>query len=122
MTWQEYEAGLEGRLADLHRRLHPDKTRRIEFGRYAQSNRERRGEGKPETFDLLGFTHISGKERERVLCCATHDSSQAHAQEAAGNQAATSNAYARSSARIRCLARISRARLLQLLRCSGEPR
>ena len=41
--------------------LHPDKTRRIEFGRYAESNRKRRGEGKPETFDFLGFTHISGK-------------------------------------------------------------
>ena len=43
--------------------LHPDKTRRIEFGRFAEQNRERRGEGKPETFDFLGFTHISGKNR-----------------------------------------------------------
>src|ERR1700683_3098681 len=41
--------------------LHPEKTRRIEFGRYAEQNRRRRGEGKPETFDFLGFTHISGK-------------------------------------------------------------
>jgi len=41
--------------------LHPDKTRRIEFGRFAEENRKRRGEGKPETFDFLGFTHISGK-------------------------------------------------------------
>ena len=41
--------------------LHPDKTRRIEFGRFAEENRRRRGEGKPETFDFLGFTHISGK-------------------------------------------------------------
>jgi RNA-directed DNA polymerase len=41
--------------------LHPDKTRRIEFGRFAEENRERRGEGKPETLDFLGFTHISGK-------------------------------------------------------------
>jgi hypothetical protein len=38
--------------------LHPDKTRRIEFGRFAEQNRERRGEGKPETFDFLGFKHI----------------------------------------------------------------
>src|SRR5499425_1162027 len=43
--------------------LHPDKTRRIEFGQYAEPNRRRRGEGKPETFDFLGFTHISGKDR-----------------------------------------------------------
>jgi hypothetical protein len=41
--------------------LHPDKTRRIEFGRYAERDREQRGEGKPATFDYLGFTHISGK-------------------------------------------------------------
>jgi hypothetical protein len=45
--------------------LHPDKTRRIEFGRYAERDREQRGEGKPETFDFLGFTHISGKNRKR---------------------------------------------------------
>jgi hypothetical protein len=37
--------------------------RLIEFGRSAQQNRARRGEGKPETFDFLGFTHISGKGR-----------------------------------------------------------
>jgi hypothetical protein len=43
--------------------LHPDKTRRIEFGRHAELNRKRRGEGKPETFDFLGFTHIRGKNR-----------------------------------------------------------
>ena len=35
----------------------------IEFGRFAESNRKRRGEGKPETFDFLGFTHMCGKTR-----------------------------------------------------------
>jgi RNA-directed DNA polymerase len=49
------------RLGMFGLELHPDKTRRIEFGRYAEQNRKRRGEGKPETFDFLGFTHISGK-------------------------------------------------------------
>lgn len=38
--------------------LHPEKTRLIEFGRFAASNRKRRGQGKPETFNFLGFTHI----------------------------------------------------------------
>ena len=38
--------------------LHPDKTRLIRFGRHAAKQRERRGEGKPETFDFLGFTHF----------------------------------------------------------------
>src|SRR5438445_12271101 len=52
---------LRERLGKCGLELHPDKTRRIEFGRFAEQNRERRGEGKPETFDFLGFTHISGK-------------------------------------------------------------
>src|SRR5712664_2107441 len=51
------------RLAKFGLELHPDKTRRIEFGRFAEQNRNQRGEGKPETFDFLGFTHISGKDR-----------------------------------------------------------
>jgi RNA-directed DNA polymerase len=51
------------RLRKFGLELHPDKTRRIEFGRFAEQDRKRRGEGKPETFDFLGFTHISGKNR-----------------------------------------------------------
>ena len=51
------------RLRKFGLELHPDKTRRIEFGRFAEQNRKRRGEGKPETFDFLGFKHISGKNR-----------------------------------------------------------
>ena len=43
--------------------LHPDKTRLIEFGRFAQSNRRQRGLGRPETFDFLGFTHYCGQTR-----------------------------------------------------------
>lgn len=42
--------------------LHPDKTRLIEFGRFAAENRQRRGERKPETFDFLGFTHCCGRK------------------------------------------------------------
>lgn len=41
--------------------IHPEKTRLIEFGRYAAERREKKGEGKPETFNFLGFTHICGK-------------------------------------------------------------
>jgi group II intron reverse transcriptase/maturase len=55
---------LQGRLEKFGLELHPDKTRRIEFGRYAEERRKRRGEGKPETFDFLGFTHISGTTRK----------------------------------------------------------
>jgi hypothetical protein len=66
----EHKAEAERFLADLRARmarfaltLHPDKTRRIEFGRHARRNRERRGLGKPETLDFLGFTHICGRNR-----------------------------------------------------------
>jgi|SRR5579859_2309819 len=52
---------LRERLARFGLELHPDKTRRIEFGRFAEQNRKRRGEDKPETFDFLGFKHISAK-------------------------------------------------------------
>jgi hypothetical protein len=51
------------RLGKFGLELHPEKTRRIEFGQYAELNRKGRGEGKPETFDFLGFTHLSGKNR-----------------------------------------------------------
>jgi len=43
--------------------LHPEKTRLIEFGRQAAANREKRGLGKPETFNFLGFTFICGKSQ-----------------------------------------------------------
>jgi RNA-directed DNA polymerase len=52
---------LRGRLAKFNLELHPDKTRLIEFGRFAARNRARRGQGKPETFRFLGFTHICAK-------------------------------------------------------------
>jgi RNA-directed DNA polymerase len=66
----EYESDAKRFLADLRERLerfalslHPDKTRLIEFGRFAAERRARRGLGKPETFNFLGFTHICGKSR-----------------------------------------------------------
>ena len=54
---------LTERLQKFGLELHPDKTRRIEFGRFAEPNRKKRGEGKPETFGFLGFTHICGKTK-----------------------------------------------------------
>jgi RNA-directed DNA polymerase len=49
------------RLGKFGLELHPDKTRLIEFGRFAVRDRKRRGEGKPETFVFLGFTHYCGQ-------------------------------------------------------------
>ncbi len=48
------------RLAKFGLEMHPEKTRLIEFGRFAQVNRKQRGAGKPETFTFLGFTHYCG--------------------------------------------------------------
>jgi RNA-directed DNA polymerase len=64
---KEAEAFLEQlgeRMRKFGLELHPEKTRLIEFGRFAEVDRERKREGKPETFDFLGFTHICGKTRK----------------------------------------------------------
>jgi hypothetical protein len=52
------------RLRKYSLTLHPDKTRLLAFGRFAADQRARMGLGKPETFNFLGFTFISGKSRE----------------------------------------------------------
>ena len=52
--------------------LHPEKTRLIEFGRYAAERRARRGLGKPETFNFLGFTHIGGRSRRGTFQLQRH--------------------------------------------------
>ena len=56
---------LRERLRKFGLQLHPDKTRLIEFGRYAAGRRKKRREGQPETFNFLGFTRICGRSRER---------------------------------------------------------
>jgi len=60
---ERFLVDLRERLMRFSLSLHPDKTRLIEFGRFAASNRKRRGLGKPETFTFLGFTFICGTAR-----------------------------------------------------------
>ncbi len=60
---ERFLADLRGRFAGFGLDLHPDKTRLIEFGRYAAERRKARGERKPETFEFLGFTHICAKDK-----------------------------------------------------------
>ncbi len=57
--WKE----LGERFAKFRLELHPEKTRLLEFGPFAANNRKKRGQGKPETFNFLGFTHICAKKR-----------------------------------------------------------
>ena len=54
---------MRARFEEFALQLHPDKTRLIEFGRHAAAGRKKRGLGKPETFDFLGFTHICSRCR-----------------------------------------------------------
>ena len=60
---ERFLADLRERFAGFGLELHPDKTRLIEFGRYAAERRNARGDRKPETFEFLGFTHICAKDR-----------------------------------------------------------
>ncbi len=60
---QAFYRAMVQRLERFGLPLHPNKTRMIEFGRFAHSNRQKRGEGKPETFDFLGFTHACATRR-----------------------------------------------------------
>jgi len=62
-----YLKELKARLAKFELELHPDKTRLIEFGRFVIDARKRRGEGKPETFDFLGFRHMCGVRKDGVF-------------------------------------------------------
>ena len=62
-TAQRFLAALQERLARFGLALHPEKTRLIEFGRFAARNRDARGQDGPETFDFLGFTHCCGRTR-----------------------------------------------------------
>jgi RNA-directed DNA polymerase len=55
---------LRARVAEFGLKLHPEKTRLIEFGRYAKRDRQARGDGPPETFNFLGFTHCCGQTRK----------------------------------------------------------
>jgi group II intron reverse transcriptase/maturase len=60
---ERFLEALRERLRQFGLELHSEKTRLIEFGRFAASNRKQRGEGKPETFNFLGFTHMCGTTR-----------------------------------------------------------
>jgi group II intron reverse transcriptase/maturase len=64
---EQFRAELSERMRKFNLELHPEKTRLLEFGPFAISNRQRRGEGKPETFNFLGFTHICVKKRSNGM-------------------------------------------------------
>ena len=61
---EQFQEALRQRFAQFGLELHPEKTRLMEFGRFARERRHKRGLGKPETFHFLGFTHICGQTRK----------------------------------------------------------
>ena len=61
---ERFQRAADERLGRFGLKLHPDKTRLIEFGPFARDQRSRMGQGKPDTFDFLGFTHCCGKTRK----------------------------------------------------------
>lgn len=65
---KRFHAQLRERMKQFNLELSEEKTRLIEFGRFANSNRNDRGDGKPETFNFLGFTHICGTTRHGKFC------------------------------------------------------
>jgi len=60
---ERFWAELRERFQQFHLELHPEKTRLIEFGRFAAERRQRRGQGRPETVDFLGLTHMCSETR-----------------------------------------------------------
>lgn len=60
---EKFQSELRERMAEHGLELHPEKTRLLEFGRFAATNRAKRGAKKPETFEFLGFTHCCGKTK-----------------------------------------------------------
>jgi group II intron reverse transcriptase/maturase len=69
---RRYWHDLAERMSKFKLELHPEKTRLIEFGRFATQNRQKRGLRKPLTFDFLGFTHICGKTRTGKFAVYRH--------------------------------------------------
>lgn len=69
---QQFHADLRARVQRFGLELHPEKTRVIEFGRYAAERRREVGKGRPETFKFLGFTHICGKSEDGRFLLLRH--------------------------------------------------
>jgi hypothetical protein len=102
---------MRARLQEFALTLHSEKSRLIESGRFAAERGKRRGLGKPETFNFLGFTFICGKTR---VPDQTEDPTRPHAGEAQDDQTGNVAAHAPADPYSREMAAARRPRLLQL--------
>ena len=119
---ERFLADLRERFAEFGLELHPEKTRLIEFGRFAAERRQGAGVRKPETFDFLGFTHICAKDRRgrfKLKRVTSKKKMRAKLQSGQDRDAATD---ASPDPRTGTLARQRPARALQLLRGARQQR
>ena len=108
---------LGGRMEKFGLALHPEKTRLIEFGRFAAENRQKRGEGKPETFTFLGFTHICGRKHwSGGFIVKRKTASQAAAGQAGRGEGGADASASRADPGAWCVAAKRGAGVLQLSR------
>jgi hypothetical protein len=112
-------AELKQRLEAFALELHPGKIRIIEFGRFALENRRARGQGKPETFAFLGFTHIFGRTQQGRRLIRRH-TVRARLNAKLRQVKATCAGRCTCRSRSRALPVASGERLLQLLRRSDQ--
>jgi RNA-directed DNA polymerase len=116
---------MRARLREFALSLHPDKTRLIEFGRFAAANRERRGLGKASTssagdLQLPGLHFHLQQVAPRPLLHPTEDPARPYAGEAESHQTGTATAHAPADPRPGEMAGTGRARLLQLFRRADQ--
>ena len=119
---ERFLAELRDRFAKFGLELHAEKTRLIQFGRFAAQTREQRDLGKPETFDFLGFTHVCGKTKKRELRAAAHHDREAEAGEAAARQGRAGASPVSAHPRAGAMAGERGARALRLLRRARQLR
>ena len=113
---------LRERLRKFGLELHPDKTRLMEFGRFAAERRKRRGEGKPETFNFLGFTHICGRSHGTGYFTVYRKTiGKRIGGQAEGHSAEAKTANARTDWGDQGMAEFGGSRVLPISRPAGQP-
>ena len=108
------------RLAEFALTLHPEKTRLIEFGRFAAENRARRGLGKPETFNFLGLRHICGRSRRGKFQLWRHTRADRMRRQAQGAEGRADAAQAPAAPCTREMAGTGGWRFLRLSRRANQ--
>ena len=108
------------RLQEFALSLHSEKTRLIEFGRFAAANRKRRGLSKPETFTFLGFTFICSKTRRGKFQIKTEVPAGPHAGKVASHQTGIATEHTSVDSPAGKMVAAGRHRLLQLSRGADE--